>query len=55
MSEENVPKQVLARVIALGQLLATAQKSDKKPGMNGPNKPGIKRPPQSTTLPTSLQ
>jgi hypothetical protein len=54
MSEENVPKQVLARVIAVGKLLGAAQKADKKPVMSTPEPPRQKPPSQTPTPPTTL-
>jgi hypothetical protein len=55
MDEENAPKRVLARVIAIGQLLATAQKPAKRPVVSGPGRPNRKRSPQTATPNTPLQ
>jgi hypothetical protein len=55
MYEENAPKHVLARVIAISRLLATVQKPDKKPAVRVPEKPGSKRPAETATPNTPLQ
>ncbi len=55
MDEENTPKRVLARVIAIGQLLATAQKPDKKPAVRVTEKPGNKRPAETAMSHAPLQ
>ncbi len=55
MDEENTPKRVLARVIAIGQLLATAQKPGKKPTASVAEKPGNKRPAETVMPHAPLQ